>query len=239
MRIWQVDSKETSLIWEHESARNRITDVAIVDGQIWISWFSGPKLVTAGWLVDGSFTSVHEDHMAMHQRPWDAGGVIVGRLYGEEPKSHGDLALWKDAKRLSLPSLRGVRALEVGDLDGEGTPEALVGDGWHHAYGAQGDARLQLLSGVDLDTSRTIAFFDDAYSVEQIEFLGTGPATRLLITTSSHVTVLERDALGWRQIPVSSFDGRGNAVGVRTETGWMAAVSGDPVRRFHLDGAAP
>lgn len=174
--------------------------------------------------------------MALRQRPVsdaDQAEVVVGRLYGDEPKSDGDLSLRAGgAVAAQLPSLRGVRALALGDLDGDGAAELLVGDGWHYAYGTSAVPRLRLFTGPGWGEARTIAFLEGDYSVEEIQVIGTD----LLVTGSSHVWLLHRDALGWGARLLSALPEGGNAVTLRTSEGPGVLLSGDPVRWVPLAG---
>jgi hypothetical protein len=63
--------------------------------------------------------------------------VFIGRTYGDEPKTDGDVfELGADGKRTLLPSTRGVRSLSVLALGSAADPRLRVcyGDGWHWRY---------------------------------------------------------------------------------------------------------
>ena len=48
-----------------------------------------------------------------------------------------------------IPTLRGVRTVASGDVDGDGTPELLFGDGWHKAYGKKARFRPSIARYAD------------------------------------------------------------------------------------------
>jgi hypothetical protein len=66
----------------------------------------------------------------------------VGRLYGDDRTKEGDAFLWKDGKRVPIPTARGVRSMTAADLDGDGKDEVLLADGWAQNYGRDGRAYL-------------------------------------------------------------------------------------------------
>ncbi|MHC4922421.1 MAG: FG-GAP-like repeat-containing protein, partial [Planctomycetota bacterium] len=76
--------------------------------------------------------------------------LVVGRPYGEKLGDLGDAFLLPAGKeRVPLPAFRGVSALAAGDIDGDGRPELVVGDGWHQNYGRLARARLTVIRRVD------------------------------------------------------------------------------------------
>ena len=77
------------------------------------------------------------------QQKMEGQRLVVGRIYGDAPKSHGDLTVYGvGGNPQQLNSLRGVRRTHIADINGDGHPDLLTSDGWHYRYGEQGDARL-------------------------------------------------------------------------------------------------
>ncbi len=232
-RLWLLDASGARLLWEREGPRNQITELRVVSGGVWMAAFADGKLVEGGWLRPGaeawSFEPVHSAALATRQLPLDQ-GVLVGRIYGDEPRSDGDLALWVGQERTVLPSLRGVRALASSDLDGDGVHELLVGDGWHYKYGTEAQARLRMLQGEGWRRARSVAAFDGEFTVREIEVAGAGPDAWLLATGSEQAHVLVRDGLGWQDLPVGPVEEAGNVV-VATRQGRPGVLlSGAPAR---------
>ena len=234
-RLYALDTDGAEVLWERAGERAQVTDLAVVDGRIWLAAFVDRWHVEAGWLVDGAVASQGQVRMGMQQRPLPDGGVVVGRLYGEEARSDGDLRLRRASGETVLPSHRGVRALAVADLGGPDGPELLVGDGWHHKYGTEGDPRVTLYSGPDLTVSRTIAWLDGDYAARGFEVIGEGEGARVLVTGARSVALLQRDGLGWGRVAIGVVAETGNAVLVRDAGAMAVAISGTPARRVALE----
>jgi hypothetical protein len=232
-RLWLLDAGGARLVWEREGQRNQITELQVLAEGPWMAAFADGKRVEGGWLRPAeptwTFEPLHVAAMATRQLPV-AGGVLAGRVYGDEPRSDGDLALFVGEQRTQLPTLRGVRSLALADLDGDGVAELLVGDGWHYKYGTEARARLRMLRGADWQRGRAVASFDDEFTVREIEVVGTGPDAWLLATGSSRAHVLVRDGLGWQDLPVGSVGETGNAVVAHRPGGAGVLLSGDPAR---------
>lgn len=225
-RVWVLDETGGRAIFEDDGPRNQIADLRIVDGRIWLVRFVDQWNAAGGWLSEGTHTPLASMHMGSQQLPMH-GGVLVGAVYGEEPKSDGALWWVDDGGRKQLPSLRGVRTLATADLDGDGEPEVLMGDGWHASYAANADARVVLLDGEGWGEHRAIAWLSDDYTVRGIEADGHG---RLLLTGTSHAHRLERDALGWKLTKLADLRETDNAVFVQQDGALGVLVSGQPAR---------
>ena len=220
-RIWRLDADGHELLYERSGERNQVPEVRVVDGRIWIGLYSAGKEIEAGWLDGGVFDKQLSGALAARSAPL-GDDAVYARVYGDEPKSHGDVRL---ASGRVLPSFRGARSLEVVDLNGDGHDDLVFGDGWHYAYGKEAVGRVALVAGPDFDEVRAIAHLPKDYSARNIEAFGDG---WLLVTGSSQVHVLARDPLGWADLVVAPVSEVGNAVPVRTSSGMAILVSGTP-----------
>jgi hypothetical protein len=219
----------SEVIWERSGERTQISDLRVVDGRIWMATFADKWNVEGGWLEDGVFTPVHSARMAMAMAPLPGGEVAVGRLYGEAPRSDGDLRIVAaDGSERLLPGLRGVRTIATGDLDGDGHPELIVGDGWHSNYGENADARVVVYAGPDYTEHRVIAGLSGEYTAEHITVLDEGADAWLLVTGSAQVHALQRDRLGWADVVVGPVSDGGGAAAWRDKDGWVVTITGDP-----------
>jgi len=101
-----------------------------------------------------------------------ASSMVVGRPYGDAPRSDGDVfVLGRDGSRERIPSFRGVRSLIVvpGELLGRDRAEVCFGDGWHWRYKDEGRGMVTCATprtdgGFE---SKVVARFPD-YSIENL-----------------------------------------------------------------------
>ncbi len=231
-RVWLLDEQGAMMVWEREGARNQITELLVTERGVWMAAFADGKQVEAGWLaaedaVSWSFEPQLQASLATRQVPLEQ-GALVGRIYGDEPRSDGDLQLRVGDSSTVVPTLRGVRALLLAEIDGKEGRELLVGDGWHYKYGTNGVARVRLHSGPDFQQARTIASFDGEFTVRQLQVSASGPSSWLLATGSSQAHVLFRDGMGWQDLPAGVVGEAGNAV-IATRDGQQGVLlSGQP-----------
>jgi hypothetical protein len=224
-RLWRVRAEAAELLWEQRGPRNQPTSLAVLGGRIWLNTFSDDRKVSGGWVEGGGLTVVQEAALATAMRPL-GDGVAVGRLYGDEPRSDGDLVLVGPSGTRRLPSLRGVRAMTTADLNGDGHDELIVGDGWHYNYGERAQAHVALYAGPDYDGARTIALPAGDYAVDSLEVRDGW----LLVTGSRTVSVYRQDPLGWAPTALGAVNESGNAVFAKREGGLGVVVSGSPAR---------
>jgi hypothetical protein len=228
--------------WRHAGPRGQATELRAVGGEVFLAHFDDERAVVGGfWSPDG-LRAPQRAHMGMRQAPLADGRRVIGRLYGEEPRSDGDLHLLSpDGAEARLPSLRGVRALAVANLDEDDAEEVIVGDGWHAEYGQRALARLRLLDGPDLSEGRTIAVIDGSYAVLDVTPVGAGPEACLLVHASHGATLLCRDPLGWAAQPVGPLSEAGNVALLRQADGFAVATADGqcrlrPLRRTRSTG---
>ncbi len=241
-RLWSIGDDGGRILWERDGPRNQVADLHVVDGapgqpdRVFLVAFTDARTTTGGWLVDGRLEPLHEASMALRMQPLGP-DLVVGRLYGDAPKTPGDLRLI-DARGEDRPlsAHRGIRSLASGDLDGDGSPELLVGDGWHYAYGEHAQPTLRLFPEAGVGQPRVIARLDGSYAIEEIEVAQPpdgGPAV-ILATGSSSVVLLQRDALGWAPTTIGRVEPSGNAVIAHDDDTLSVVVSGRPATRVPL-----
>jgi len=237
-RVHEIGPDGSRVLWEESGPRNQIADLRVVDGRIYVVRFVGQKEVEGAFLKDGRLESVYRGGLASQQIPLSESDVLVGRVYGSKPRSDGDLRRVRNGRAQQLPSLRGVRTLELINLDGDEEPELLVGDGWHYAYGQQAVGRVFLLDGPQWTKGRTIAMLDGEYSARSIESSATltgksAESDWLLVTGTKKVHVLRRDVLGWQDVVVGPSTETNNAVWVRTKSGLSIWAAGSKQSRMY------
>lgn len=147
-------------IYRQPSARPEVTSLVIrdLDGDgrldILFAYFASKYVcdVRLAHQRDGDWSiealpsvrmGAHVDAMLQPQQ------IVVGRPYGDpsgdDKAPIGDAFVLDGEARLPLPTVRGVSAVAVGDLDSDGRPEIVLADGWHANYGKIARCRLTVL----------------------------------------------------------------------------------------------
>lgn len=165
--------------------------------------------------------------------------VVVGRLYGDAKDLDGDgFVLSPDGLRRTLPTMRGVQALAVADIDGDGRDEVFFGDGWHQNYGQLARGQLSWAHRVDGELrSEVIEDTPGQYTIWQIVVADVdGDGKPELVTRGSHyVRVYHRSGEQWRgltiagiarDIAVGDLDGTGNAILIAGEHAELVSLRG-------------
>jgi hypothetical protein len=239
LRILQLKGGQLHTLWERGGPRGVATELRAMGNRLFLAHFADSRLVESGFLLPGqnTLTQTMTYPLAMRQYPLPDGRRLVSRLYGEQPKSPGDLRIHgtEGGEGIPLLGFRGARSLAMGNLDGDPELELLVGDGWDADYGKVAIARLGLLDGANYEESRTLAQFLESYSVEEIEVVGSGPRACLLIQASRAAHLLCRDNLGWRPILLGELRETDNLAWTLSGGELLVALSGPTVQELHIE----
>jgi hypothetical protein len=230
-QIWKLSGDTATKIWELDGERNQITGLNATLGNLYLTAFTEGTNVSSGPLIDGVWQPEYNIKLALRQIPTNM-GVLIGRIYGDEPRSDGDLKLFTDAGIKEFPISGGVRGLATADINQDGHSDFLVSDGWHYQYGNHAKARVRIYLGPEFTDIRTIANFDDDYTVERIFPIIRKDGVHLVVQASTHVYWLEPSEFGWKV----------NLLAQITETGFVQvhhhgsvhtiSISGNPSLQF-------
>jgi hypothetical protein len=253
VRVLELDAEEGGGGWwvrtlfEYTGPRPQVT--ALAGPRLFLAHFTDKYTVQSGYLAqDGTLAGGRAKKMAMSQLPIDADGdgrdeVAVGRLYGDEPRSDGDLAMGFGASAEAIPTERGVRTLAAADLDGDGRDELLFGDGWHFRYKDEGKARLNVAQrGADGRwQTRLIHEIDGDFAVMRIEVRDVTGDGRPEVFASGNAEVLRLDLSGdplageWSARSLGGCGTGGEfAVVQRAEGAFQILTATDPVAWLDL-----
>lgn len=237
-------------IWRSDGERNQVTALAPWrkpggGADIYVGHFATRFEVQGGVLsAEGGapeWVPSHRIRMGMARAVGDFDGdgvseVAIGRLYGEDANTPGDLrVIQEDGSVEMVPTLRGVRAVGVADLEGDGKAELLFGDGWHKNYGKLARYRPNVASR-GADGTWAVATIDersDNYAVEEIGAVGSAVVAGG--NASLGVYQWKPDG-GWQLLAPHQ--------GVRATGSWDAyrdgrlVLSGPTVSRFRPGGQA-
>jgi len=234
-RVTELGPGGVRVWFDRPSPRAQITSLRPTPEGLWITIFRDDREVEGGLLREGGPLEVRAaGPLAMAMAPLPGGEVAVGRIYGDQPRSPGDLQVHGPSGRRALPGHRGVRALEAADLDGDGAPELISCDGWHAEYGQHADPRVALYDGPRMEGHRTIAWLHGSYACEQILVIGEGRGAALAVRGSRGLYLLQRDGLGWAADRLAELDEGAHLALARTADGVDLLASGPSSLRIPL-----
>ena len=237
--VLQLTDQGITTIWTEEASQSRISDIAVSNGEIFLSVFSEKTNIQGGWLRNGQFKPDTIYNMATKQKPLGE-SIVISRLYGDIGTEHGDLRIKTGPSEKMLPTLRGVREMILHDLNADGHQDILLADGWHRQYSAMAKARVVLYLGPDFTDVRTLATFDQDYTVnrievERLEDSSAQRTPRILVQASQHSYLLELDAVGWKTTEISKIKANGSAVFCYSDTTTSILISGRESINHFLD----
>jgi len=240
IRVQEIDADAESwtvrTVYEYTGSRSQVTSVW--GPKLYLAHFVSKYEVTGGFVQpDGTLAEERRIQMGMQRVLADLDGdgkdeLAVGRVYGDEPKSDGDLKVHDGNVTQTVPTRRGVRFLTAADLDGDRQSELLFGDGWHYRYGDEAEGRLNVASftpgGYDTDLIHELP---GQFSVMKIEVEDVDGDGRLEIFAGGNdkLYLYRREGPGWvpRELgacPMGEFTVVRGADGAT-----RVAVAGSPV----------
>lgn len=222
-RLFVISGSEHTTYMLPIAGKHRITNVDAANGRVFVTALGNNKRTVGGWWSPAGFEPVTESIMGMVQVPLGDGRVAIGRLYGDEPKSHGRLEIrGPDGTVTPLDGVRGVRTLAAADLNADGHIDLISADGWHFRYGEQAEARLSLYLGPSFTERRMIGTLKGDYTIERIDVVETVPPT-LVVSGTSTIAKFALDGLGWTPIQLGSVsEGTVAAVATVADETWVS-----------------
>jgi hypothetical protein len=142
-KYWFEKGKlEEKTIYAPKTSRAAVADLFIEKtGVIWFAHFSEKYIVqivkiSADYKTvkkEKSFNMISQISKINYK---NENNLLVGRVYGDIPGSNGEIFILNaKGEKIILPSIRGMRAMKVANLDNIPGDEIYIGDGWHKNYG--------------------------------------------------------------------------------------------------------
>ena len=168
-------------------------------------------MFAGSFLNEGTIQTIAKNRLALRMLPISQNDVYVGRVYGDEPRSDGDLFLYKNGTPTTkIQNFRGIRALHRSDINSDGTKELMVSDGWHYQYGTMAQARVSLFTTDDANPI-PLADIPKEYTINRIES-HRAYSNVFLLQASRGAYILTQNTFGWKSTPICSFSEGNNAV---------------------------
>jgi hypothetical protein len=229
-RVLKLSAAGLEQLWTATGGSNRTTDLRVSAKGVYIARFGQNKQIEGGWIIDGQFQAHTQAAMAMQQIPLDDGRVVLGRLYGDEPRTHGDLRVRDvDGDDIVLPTLRGVRTLLSADVNGDKHTDLIVADGWHFRYGTDAQAHLMILFGPDFLDRRELGLIPGEYTINHLALVR-GDPVRIMAQGPRQLHLFTPHEFGWRHEVLTTLR-EGQTIGLWQHARTAAAlISGRPAQ---------
>lgn len=230
MRVWIVDAEGHTVHGFDAHPRHRITDLSAFSNRVFLTMLGPKKRTVGGWWSPDGFVPVTSAIMGLSQAPLGSGAVAVGRLYGDEPRSHGQLEIHRpDADPQVLASVRGVRDLVAADVNQDGHLDLLTSDGWHFRYGQDAEARLNAYYGPEFTEHSLIGTIPANYTINEIQVVR-ARSPSVIATGNKAVFQFARDGSVWTPIQLAMVsEGSSVAIASARKAAWLV-VPGNPAQ---------
>jgi hypothetical protein len=210
------------------SLGQRVTDISIGPEGTLVTILGAAKKAQGFSLVGNTLSPQTTSTMGLQQVALPAPNAFaVGTLYGPEPRSHGGLEIRAaDGSVRFPPTVRGIRTMILTDVDRNGVPDLVVGDGWHFRYGHEAQALLSVYPGPDFTERVAIGTLPGSYTINEIIPIQSGGGTTLIVLGSSEVAQFKRTGLGWEHERLSAADSQ-TQIGLWSRSGLFRLLSPD------------
>ena len=233
MTILSVQQAQTQTLWTQSMGSNQIADIHIFNKKIFFVHSFENGMFAGSFIEDETIRTVAKNRLALRMLPKSETEIYVGRVYGDEPRSDGDLFLYKDGVATQrINNFRGIRALALSDIDEDGAHELLVSDGWHYQYGTMAQARVGLYVN-DNDQPIPLADLPKEYTINRIE-PHRAYANVFLLQASRGAYLLSQSTFGWNSTPICSFSEGNNAVFRYEQNTTHVLCSGQRAKEYTL-----